>query len=208
MKKILTAVSTLLMLIVVLSAADAVVAQTIRDPPATAERLTLTLELKDLPGREVAGSYWEVSYQWRIADSREFFRWADAGEDLVAMNKVGQLLSKDFFKQENLSDPGRRNIKVMVPVQGELSERLRNAERRQQIVWLDAVVRVHDARLNTDVIKKVNPVWGPKFYLDGNAHLRMELTNEGQLVWYRTSSPPWADAEGQDLKSARVPAPK
>lgn len=208
MKKILTAVSTLLTLTVVLFAADAAVSQTTGGPPTTAKRLTLTFELKDLPGREVAGSYWEVSYQWRIADRREFDRWAAAGEDPVAMSRLGLLLSKDSFRKEDLSNSRRRNFRATVPVKGELLERLRDAGRRQQIVWLDAVVKVHDARLRADVIKKVNPVWGPNFYLDGNAHLRMELTGEGRLVWHTTSTPPWSAPDGRALKSARVPSPE
>jgi hypothetical protein len=208
MKKSLTAISTLLLLTVILSAADAVAAQTIGGAPPTAKRLTLTFELKDLPGREALGSYWEVSYEWRIADRREFDRWATAGEDPAEMRRLGLLLSKASFKRDHLSDSGRRNFSTTVPVRGELLERLRDAGRRQQIVWLDAFVRVHDAHLGTDVIKKVNPVWGPNFYLEGNAHLRMELTGEGRLVWHRTSTAPWADAERRGMKSARTPSPE
>ena len=171
------------------------------------ERVTLSLELQDLPGRDTAGSVWEVSYQWRIADQQEFDRWASAGEDRSAQAGVGTLLSKQSFTRRDLVTPEGRRFNVSVPVRGELLERLRGAGHRPQVVWLDATVRIHDARLGTDVIKKVNPVWGPRFSREGTASVRMELTQEGKLRWFTTAAPPWAAGQGGDERKVKVPSP-
>lgn len=174
---------------------------------STPEQVTLTLELQDLPGRDTPGSVWEVSYQWRIADQQEFDRWASAGEDRSAQAGVGTLLSKQSFTRRGLAAPEGRRFNVSIPVRGNLLERLRDASRRPQVVWLDATVRIHDARLGTDVIKRVNPVWGPRFYREGVASVRMELTPEGKLRWFTTAAPPWAAGPGGGERKVKVPSP-
>lgn len=178
-----------------------------QNPSSPPERVTLTLELQDLPGRDTPGSIWEVSYQWRIADQQEFDRWASAGEDQSAQAGVGVLLSKQSFTRRGLTAPEGRRFNVSVPVRGELLERLRGAGRRPQVVWLDATVRIHDARLGTDVIKRVNPVWGPRFSREGTASVRMELTPEGKLRWFTTAAPPWAAGPGGGERKVKVPSP-
>ena len=145
--------------------------------------------------------------QWRIADQQEFDRWASASEDRSAQATVGTLLSKQSFTRRALSTPEGRRFNVSLPVRGELLERLRNAGHRPQVVWLDATVRIHDARLGTDIIKKVNPVWGPRFSREGTASVRMELTPEGKLRWFTTATPPWAAGQGGGERKVRVPSP-
>lgn len=63
--------------------------------------LTLVFELQELPGIEVAGSYWEFSYQWRITGQQEFNRWSDASEDPERQGNLGILLSKQSFTRHN-----------------------------------------------------------------------------------------------------------
>jgi hypothetical protein len=171
------------------------------------KQVTLFFELQDLPGRDAAGSTWEVSYQWRIADQRDFNQWSANGEDPAAQASLGVLLSKQSFTHRNLSNPENRRFDVSIPVNGELLERLSNAGQRSQIAWLDATVRIRDAKLGTDVIKKVTPVWGPHFYLDGTAGVRMELTPDGKLRWSTAAVPPWAGGQQQGVKKSRVPSP-
>jgi hypothetical protein len=205
MKKTLT---TLFVFVLPLAFSFTARAQNTNAAASTVKQLRLSLELQDLPGREAEGSFWEVSYQWRIADRRDFDRWSGDGEDPARQNTLGILLSKQTFTRRNLSDPENRRFRISIPVNGELSERLRNAGRRQQIVWLDATVRIHDSKLGTDVVRRVNPVWGPYFYLDGNASLRMELTADGKLRWYTGSAPPWTQGGDHGLSSSRAPSPE
>jgi hypothetical protein len=206
MKNILTAI-LVLALLPALSHATRGAAPQEANAPATPKQVTLTLELQDLPGRDAPGSVWEVSYQWRIADQQEFDRWSAAGEDPAAQAGVGTLLSKQSFARRNLSTPEGRRYNVSVPVRGELLERLRNAGRRPQVIWLDATVRVRDAKLGTDVIKRVNPAWGPRFASEGTASVRMELTAEGKLRWFTTAAPPWAGAQRRGERKTKVPSP-
>jgi hypothetical protein len=205
MKKTFTTASVLALLLVLSTAAGA---QSKGGAPATVKQLTLTFELNDLPGCNSPGSFWQVAYEWRIADSRDFDRWSQAGEDPDKESTVGALLSKRSFRRKNLSSSKNRRFIASVPVKGELLERLRNAGRREQIVWLDAVVRVHDGQLGTDVVKKVNPAWGPYFYREGNAVVRMEVTDEGRLQWYTGTTPPWAEGGNRGLRISRTRSPK
>lgn len=205
MKKSLTTAFVLALLLAVSPAASA---QSKRGATATVKQLTLTFELNAPPACDSPGSFWEVSYQWRIADGREFDRWSQGGEDPAKEGGVGSLIKKQSFRRTNLSNPEGRRFSVSVPVRGELLERLRNAGQRQQVVWLDAVVRIHNGELGTDILNKVNPAWGPYFYLDGNAVVRMELTAGGDLEWYTGGNPPRPDGERRGLKISSTPRPE
>lgn len=176
-------------------------------PPSPPKNLTLAFELQDLPGIEEAGSYWEVSYQWRIADRQEFNRWSAAGEDPATLSGVGMLLSSHSFKLGGLSESRNRLFEVSVPVKDKLLEQLSEPDRRPQIVWLYAILRIHDAKLGTDVIRKVNPAWGPNFYREGVSRVRIELLPDRKLRWSTSATPPWV-AAGQKrivIRPNRVP---
>lgn len=184
---------TLLLLLTLLLAATTANAQGVGKPPP--KNLTLTFELQNMPGFNAAESLWEVSYQWRMADKREFDRWSMEGEDSAKLGRVGVLLSQMSFTYEDLRRPERRRFSTSVKVQGDLLRRMRNAERQPQIVWLDATVRIRDGKLGTDLIRKVNPAWGPDFYLSGVANVRMELTQTGAFRWTRRDVPPWTQGK-------------
>ena len=143
------------------------------------EKLELLLELQDLPGRDSPDSVWEVSYQWRIADKKAFEEWAVNGEDPLKESTVGELLSKQSFQRRNLSSLENRQIRISVPVTGDLLKRLSGSEQRNQIVWLHATVRIRDAKLGTDVVRKVNPVWPWPRFKDGSTYVYMRLNPQG-----------------------------
>lgn len=174
---------------------------------STPKQVTLLFELQDLPGRESTGSTWEVSYQWRIADQQDFNRWSANGENPSEQATLGILLSKQSFTRRNLSNSANRRFNISIPVKGDLLQRLRSVEQRRQIVWLDATVRVHDAKLGIDVVKKVTPVWGPRFYRDGISSVRIDLTPDGKLRWFTTDVPPWAAGPQQGVRKSRTPSP-
>lgn len=188
-------------LLLLLIAGGSVHAQNSGDPPSLPPTLTLALELETLPGLKSPGSYWEASYQWRIADQREFDRWSDGGEN--SESRIGTLLSKNSFRRENLFLNQNRRYEVSVPITSELLRQQRKAGGRPQVLWLDATMRIHDAALGTDVVKKINPVWGPHSYRDGRASVRMELMPSGRLRWFITPTPPWVTGQTHTTKSAR-----
>jgi hypothetical protein len=158
------------------------------------EQLKLLLELQDLPGRDSPDSVWEVSYQWRIADRKAFEEWSMNGEDPAKESNVGELLSKQSFQRRNLSSLENRQIRISVPLTGDLLERLSGSEQRNQIVWLQALVRISNPKLNIDVVSKVNPVWPWPRFKDGSTYVYMRLSP--QRVFSFTSRPP-GDAGGQ-----------
>lgn len=168
--------------------------------------LTLIFELQDLPGIKQAESYWEVSYQWRIADQREFEQWSEAGEDTATLDNVGTLLSRQTFKLSGLSETRNRRFEVSVPVKGMLLKQLSEAGRRPQVVWLDAAVRIYDAKLNRDVFRRVNPAWESHSYREGVSHVRIELLPDGKLRWSTAATPPWATGQQRKVITPnRVP---
>jgi hypothetical protein len=183
---------TLLLLLTLLLAATTANAQSAAGERPTYNRLSLAFELQDIPGLKSPESLWEVSYQWRVADLEEFHRWADAGADSSQQDKVGILLSKRSFARRDLSKPENRRFSTSVKLSGDLLRRMRNAGQQPQIVWLDATVRIRDGALGTEIVRKVNPSWGPDFYLTGVANVRMELTQTGAFRWTRRDVPPWA----------------
>ena len=193
-----------LALLLTLSAASTAAGQASGNAPSIPSQLTLSLELQGLPGRDVAKSAWEVSYEWRIADERDFDRWAATGHMPEGQGTVGILLSKQSFARRNLSLSESRRFNTSIAVRGELRERLRNARQRPQIVWLQSTVRIIDAKLGADVIKKVNPVWGTKFFSEGVANVRMELTSDGKLRWFTTDTPPWDKNSPRQVQNARI----
>jgi hypothetical protein len=204
-KTLITTFACALLLLALSPAVGTKAAQDMDTTPSTLKQLTLTFELQDLPGRAAAESFWEVSYQWRIADQRDFDRWSIAGEDQAAQNSLGVLLSKHSFTRRNLSDIESRRFSVAVPVKGELLKRMKNAGQRPQIVWLNATVRIRDGKLGTDVIKRVNPVWGPYFYRQGVANVRMELTKRGTITWSAIDIPTRGGGKQTGLSVSRIP---
>lgn len=200
--------SKLLVLIPTLALAGAVQARGIQgadNSPSTPKLVTLLFELQDLPGRDTAGSLWEVSYQWRIVDQQDFDQWLANGENPAEVATLGMLLSRQSFTRRNLSNADGRRFQLSIPVKGDLLSRLRNAGQRRQVILLNATVRIHDAKLGTDVVKKMTPVWGQHFYRDGLARVRMELTPEGNLRWFTADAAPWAGGQGPGVRRTRVP---
>jgi hypothetical protein len=202
MKRFITKTFVFFLLLMVWSAGATVRAQKLGDASSPPSELRLILELQDLPGLNAAGSYWEVSYHWRIANQKDFDRWSENGENMKS--PIGMMLSKDSFRRDNLSSSENRRFEISIPVKGELHRQLHNAGRQPQVLWLDATVRIHDATLGTDVIKKINPVWAPRrYYPDGQAHVRVELMNNGRVRWFTSPTPPWVKRDPQNVMNSR-----
>lgn len=191
-----------ILLLLLLTAGGPVKAQTRgAETPPLPPTLTLALELQTLPGLDAPGSYWEVAYQWRIASQREFDDWSDGGENSDA--RVGTLLAERSFRRGNLSYKENRRYEISVPVTGDMLTRIRRTAHHPQVLWLDATTRIHDATLGADVVKKINPVWGPNSYQAGKVSVRMEVTPNGNVRWFTAPAPPWVTGQTQNAKSSR-----
>jgi hypothetical protein len=174
------AVAFVLVLVLALSSASARGARARQAAPAPKEA-AITIELDGLPGRDSAGSYWEVSYQLRIADQDPFISWSEGGEDPDEQNKLGILISKNSFTRRDLSRPENRRFSVSVPLTGELLTRFRDAGRRKQYVWMDGMARIHDAKLGRDFVMKLGPAWGPRRLITGIYNVHLDLSKAGEL---------------------------
>jgi hypothetical protein len=169
-----------LVVVLALSSASPRGARARQAAPAPKEA-AISIELDELPGRDSAGSYWEVSYQLRIADQDPFISWSEGGEDPDEQNKLGILISKNSFTRRDLSRPENRRFSVSVPLTGELRARFRDAGRRKQYVWMDGVARIHDAKLGRDFVMKLGPAWGPRRLVTGVYNVHLELSEAGEL---------------------------
>jgi hypothetical protein len=149
--------------------------------PPTPKAVDISIELDELPGRNSPGSYWEVSYQLRIADEDAFIRWSDGGENPDEQEKLGIVISKKSFTRRDLARLENLRFSASVPLTGELLERFRNAGRRQQHVWMDGSARIHDAKLGRDFFIKLGPAWGPRRFVTGTYNVQLALSETGEL---------------------------
>src|SRR5919205_934471 len=143
-----------LVVVLALSSSAALRGASARQAAPTPKAATISIELDELPGRDSAGSYWEVTYQLRIADQDPFINWSEGGEDPEEQNKLGILVSKNSFTRRDLSRPENRRFSVSIPLAGELLARFRAAGQRKQYVWMDGMARIHDAKLGRDFVMK------------------------------------------------------
>jgi hypothetical protein len=171
----------ILLVVLAMSSSLAPRAARARQAAPTPKEAAVSIELDDLPGRDSAGSYWEVSYQLRIADQEPFINWSEGGEDPNELNKLGILVSKNSFTRRDLSRPENRRFSVSIPLAGELLARFRDAGRRKQYVWMDGMARIHDAKLGRDFAMKIGPVWGPRRFVTGVYNVHLDLSQAGEL---------------------------
>ncbi|HEY9405358.1 MAG TPA: hypothetical protein VIQ24_22095 [Pyrinomonadaceae bacterium] len=164
----------------------------------------MIFELQDLPGRDDPRSLWELTYQWRIADGRAFSEWVSTGMDSTKESQVGILISKQSFTRRDLSKAENRQFKITVPVAGELFERLSESTQRNQAIWVDATVHIYDAKLNRQIIERVNPAWRWPGFKDGSARVVMQITPLGSWSW--TSARPSAN-KNQPTETKTVTLP-
>jgi hypothetical protein len=167
--------------IVLLASSSPLRAARARQAVPTPKAVTVTIELDELPGRESPGSYWEVSYQLRIADEDAFDRWANGGENPQEQEKLGVVVSKNSFTRRDLSRPENLRYSVSVPLTGELLARFRNNAQRKQQVWMDGTARIHDAKLGRDFFIKLGPTWGPRRFVTGTYNVHLALSDAGEL---------------------------
>jgi hypothetical protein len=170
-----------LVVVLALSSSAALRGASARQAAPTPKAATISIELDELPGRDSAGSYWEVTYQLRIADQDPFINWSEGGEDPEEQNKLGILVSKNSFTRRDLSRPENRRFSVSIPLAGELLARFRAAGQRKQYVWMDGMARIHDAKLGRDFVMKIGPVWGPRRFVTGIYNVHLDLSQSGEL---------------------------
>lgn len=139
------------------------------------KNLTLVLKLDSMPGIENPKSFWEVSYDWRIADKKLLDEMTVAG----SQNKIGETVIKGSAERRNLSQMENRLIEIVVPVKDSLQDKIKNQENNPQIFLLDAKIRVFDAKTNKTTVFSYSPAWFLKLFPDGYAEISFNIRDDG-----------------------------
>lgn len=174
MKKHLFVLISLILLLSNLAAGSTTVNELKNLPP----KVSFTLVLEELPGFDVPESFWEVSYDWRIADSKEYNEKSQLQNDVVT---IGDVLAKSSATLRNLKQPNNRILHVEVPVEGNLAQRLRSESQNPQVFLLRANLRIYDAKIKKTIIHFVARASDFKFFPDGKALISIKVRENGDF---------------------------
>jgi hypothetical protein len=144
------------------------------------DELKLILALKDFPGRSTKGSFWEISYKWYMNDKKKYDKALMRGE-----KPNGLLLREGSFQSLDYSKRRNRKVWIAVPVplgSELLKQILRNGE-EIQTEWVTISLRVHDAKLNADLTKELDPAWRLSVYPKGITVVTINVTPQGRVNW-------------------------
>jgi hypothetical protein len=141
----------------------------------TPENLTLVLKLDSMPGIENSKSFWEVSYDWRIADKKVVDEKTANGFEEV----FGEAVIKGSAERHDLSQVENRRIEILVPIKDALQDRIKNQEANPQIFLLNAKIRAFDAKTNKTTVFSYSPAWFLKLFPDGYAEITFNIKADG-----------------------------
>lgn len=171
----------ILILLVLLPGNFAAGSITLNQPKNFPQKVSFTLALEELPGFDDPGSLWEVSYDWRIADEKEYFEKSKLQDDPVI---IGDVLAKSSVVLKDLKQASNRLLHIEVPVEGSVARRLRSESVNPQFFLLRANLRVYDAKIKKTIVDLIARVWSPKFYPDGNASISIKVREDGSYgIW-------------------------
>ena len=144
------------------------------------EEITLIVAVEEMPGISNAKSFWEGSYEIRVADWKTVVAKTKSG----GLQDLGSVISQQSFSQRPLSEKDNRHARISVPVKGPLLERLQQQTRNPQAFLLRATVRVFDAQLDQNFAIELNRVWEAKLFPDGEATITIKIEPDGDYsVW-------------------------
>lgn len=142
------------------------------------QKVCFTLILENLPGFDKPGSFWEVSYDWLVADKKEYYEKAALQDEPVS---IGDVLAKSNITLNNLNQRSNRLLYVQVPVKGSLAQRLRSESENPQVFLLRANLRIYDAKIKKTIIHLIARAWELKFFPDGNASISIKVQENGSF---------------------------
>lgn len=145
------------------------------------EEIKLTLKVEEMPGLENPKSFWEGTYEIRVADWSTIDARTKAGADAV---DAGVVLLQSSFSHRSLSADENRRLIVSLPVNGPLRERLQQQRQNPQAFSLRAKVRFYDGQLDRNSAFSINRIWRFGNFPDGEATITIKIKPDGGFsVW-------------------------
>lgn len=144
------------------------------------KEITLIVTVDEMPGISNPKSFWEGSYEIRVAD------WSTVVEKTKSggLQESGLVISQQSFSQRTLSEKDNRHARISVPVEGPLLQRLQQQSRKPQAFLLRSTVRIFDAQLDQNFAIELNRVWEAKLFPDGEATIKIKIEPDGDYsVW-------------------------
>ncbi len=143
--------------------------------------IKLILRVEELPGIENPKSFWEGVYEIQVADWHTIVERTKSGDDA---EETGVVLLQSSFTRRSFSEKENRSLRVSVPVDGALLERLQQQAQNPQAFLLRSTVRLFDAQLDRNYALKVNRIWRFKLFPDGEATITIKIKQDGSFsVW-------------------------
>lgn len=144
------------------------------------EEITLIVTVEEMPGMSNPKSFWESSYEIRVADWTQVVEKTKSG----GLQDAGLVIARQSFSQRPLSEKDNRHARISVPVKGPLLQRLQQQTRHPQGFLLRSTVRVFDAQLDQNFAIELNRVWELKLFPDGEATIKIKIEPDGDYsVW-------------------------
>jgi hypothetical protein len=140
--------------------------------------IKLILQVADMPGIENAKSFWEGTYEIRVADWKTIVDRTKAGQD---PEETGLTILQSSFARLSLAEKKSRSVVIAVPVSGALLERLQQQSQNPQAFLLRSSVRFFDAKLDRNFALKVNRIWRFNLFPDGEAAIAIRIAPGGSF---------------------------
>lgn len=151
------------------------------------------------PGLNVAGSKWEIAYEFRITNALTLWTEREKFKD-TSKERVGDLIRESIVKKP-LQAPENRKIAFQIPLSPEVQERLRNQpkdlvkispgkitsedlklsreqELRSQVFLFYSVVSVYDAKLKKTLTIPVSRTWDFANFPEAKFEIKIEINGE------------------------------
>jgi hypothetical protein len=148
------------------------------EQPQPPEEIRLIVTVEEMPGISNPKSFWEGSYEIRVADWNTVVEKTKSG----GLQETGLVISRQSFSKRTLIEKDNRDARISIPVKGPLLQRLQT--NNPQAFLLRSTVRVFDAQLDQNFAIELNRVWEAKLFPDGEATITIKIEPDGDYsVW-------------------------
>lgn len=165
---------------------------------------TIKITLLDLPGGNLEKSKWEVAYELRIFNEKEFYEAVKSGKlkQMDTEEKLGVLIGKGNFTKNALSKNENREVVLTVPLDEEIQAKLKNQpqnrinlskvtvtdeiikkskedETKAQVFLMYANALVYDAKLKKTTIIPLSWILPFRRHPDANFEMTLRVEENG-----------------------------
>lgn len=143
--------------------------------------IKVILNVDELPGIDNPKSFWEGTYEIRLADWRTIVEKTKSGSDVA---ESGVVILQSSFAHRSFSPRENRTLIISIPVVGSVSDRLQQQPQNPQAFLLKSTVRLFDAQLDKNIALKVDRIWRFRLFPDGEATISIKIKPDGSSsVW-------------------------